>query len=66
MGRPIYQNLIGKLVKLDQEVGVITRVDLQRGLIYVLFDKMSEQKFAYPESLDQQQLILVETLKTKK
>lgn len=66
MARPIYQNLIGKLVRLGLEEGVITRVDLNRGLIYVLFDKMKEQKFAYPESLDQQQLVLVENLKFKK
>lgn len=66
MSRPVYQYLIGKLVKFEQEVGVITRVDLERGLVYVLFDKMNEQKFAYPESIDQQQLVLLDVKTIKR
>jgi len=50
--------LIGEKVKVDGEklMGVITRVDLERGLIYVLFKRMREEAYPYPESIDQGKL----------
>lgn len=47
--------LIGERTKVEGEknYGVITRIDKDRGLIYVLFSKMREETFPYPESLDQ-------------
>ena len=47
--------LIGEKVKVENEkgYGVITRIDLERGLIYVLFRRMREEAFPYPEAIDQ-------------
>ncbi|MCK9236118.1 MAG: hypothetical protein WC225_02135 [Acholeplasmataceae bacterium] len=47
--------LIGEKVKVDNEkgYGVITRIDFDRGLIYVLFKRMREEAYPYPEALDQ-------------
>ncbi len=50
--------LIGEKVRVEGEkhTGVITRVDLERGLIYVLFKRMREEAYPYPESIDQGKL----------
>ncbi|MFP7699616.1 hypothetical protein [Candidatus Phytoplasma pyri] len=47
--------LIGEKVKVDneKEIGVVTRIDFESGIIYVLFKKMREQSYPYPESLNQ-------------
>ncbi len=47
--------LIGEKVKVEAEkgFGVITRIDVERGLIYVLFRRMREEAFPYPEAIDQ-------------
>ena len=47
--------LIGEKVKVEGEkgFGVITRIDVVRGLIYVLYKRMREEAYPYPEALDQ-------------
>ena len=47
--------LIGEKVKVENEKdeGVITRIDETRGLIYVLFKRMREEAYPYPEAVDQ-------------
>lgn len=53
--------LIGEKVKVtgEKETGVVTRIDLQKGLIYVLFKKMREVAYAYPETLDENLIVPV-------
>ncbi|MBE0700863.1 MAG: hypothetical protein IH571_04165 [Acholeplasmataceae bacterium] len=50
--------LIGEKVKVEGEKGhgVITRIDTNRGLIYVLYKRMREEAYPYPEAIDQQKL----------
>ena len=50
--------LIGERVKVENEkgFGVITRIDMERGLIYVLYKRMREEAYPYPEAVDQQKL----------
>lgn len=47
--------LIGEKIKVEseKEIGVVTRIDAERGIIYVLFKRMREEAYPYPESLDQ-------------
>ncbi len=47
--------LIGEKVKVENEkgFGVITRIDKERGLIYVLFKRMREEAYPYPEAIEQ-------------
>lgn len=47
--------LIGEKVKVENEkgFGVITRIDLERGLVYVLFKRMREDAYPYPEAIEQ-------------
>lgn len=51
--------LIGERVKVENEKdeGVVTRIDKDRGLIYVLFKRMREEAYPYPEALEQKLLI---------
>lgn len=51
--------LIGEKVKVQnvKETGVVTKIDEKLGLIYVLFGRMNEQMYPYPEALDQQIII---------
>jgi hypothetical protein len=46
--------LIGEKVKIEGEkkVGVITRIDVDKGVIFVLHKRMREQAYPYPEALD--------------
>jgi hypothetical protein len=46
--------LIGEKVKIEGEkgFGVITRIDVPRGLVYVLFKRMREEAYPYPEAFD--------------
>ncbi len=50
--------LIGEKVKVEGEkgYGVITRIDTVRGLIYVLYKRMREEAYPYPEAIDQGKL----------
>ena len=50
--------LIGEKVKVENEkgFGVITRIDVERGLIYVLYKRMREEAYPYPEAIDQGKL----------
>lgn len=41
------------IVKNEKEDGVVTRIDYDRGLVYVLFPKMREVSYPFPESLEQ-------------
>ncbi|MFA6692233.1 MAG: hypothetical protein WCR73_00595 [Acholeplasmataceae bacterium] len=47
--------LIGEKVKVENEkgFGVITRIDKERGLVYVLFKRMREEAYPYPEAIEQ-------------
>lgn len=47
--------LIGQKIKVnnEKEIGVVSRIDYDRGLIYVLFSRLREERYAYPETLDQ-------------
>lgn len=47
--------LIGERVDVENEKdeGVVTRIDQERGLVYVLFKRMREQAYPYPEALEQ-------------
>ncbi|MBN3490551.1 hypothetical protein JV173_03380 [Acholeplasma equirhinis] len=51
--------LIGERVKVEgeRETGVITRLDLDRGLVYVMFKRLREEAYRYPEAIDTQILI---------
>lgn len=58
--------LIGEKVAVQNEKddGVVTRIDKERGLVYVLFKRMREQAYPYPEALEQK--ILVPYVKQRK
>lgn len=45
-------------VKNEKDFGVITRIDYERELVYVLFKKMREVAYPYPEALEQGYLIV--------
>lgn len=47
--------LIGEYVKVENEKdqGVVTRIDSNRGLIYVLYKRMREEPYPFPEALEQ-------------
>ncbi|MFA6377405.1 MAG: hypothetical protein WCW63_02140 [Acholeplasmataceae bacterium] len=47
--------LIGEKVKVENEkgFGIITRIDKERGLVYVLFKRMREEAYPYPEAIEQ-------------
>lgn len=51
--------IIGERCRVENEKdeGVITRIDKERGLIYVLFKRMREEPYPYPEAIDQGILI---------
>ena len=40
-------------VKNEKNLGVITRVDDERGLVYVQFKRMREVGYPYPEAFEQ-------------
>ncbi|KOR75732.1 hypothetical protein CPX_001294 [Candidatus Phytoplasma pruni] len=46
--------LIGQRVKVEneKEIGVVTRIDFDNGLICVLFKRMREVIYNYPEALE--------------
>lgn len=45
-------------VKNEKDHGVITRIDYERELVYVLFPKMREVAYPYPAALEQGYLII--------
>lgn len=49
------KHLIGERIKVvnEKEPGVVTRIDEDRGLIYVLFKRFREEAYPYPEAIDQ-------------
>ncbi|HHT98871.1 MAG TPA: hypothetical protein GXZ79_02170 [Acholeplasma sp.] len=51
--------LIGERVRVENEKnpGVVTRIDKERGLIYVLYKRMREEAYPYPEVIDQKIMI---------
>ncbi|HEY8406331.1 MAG TPA: hypothetical protein VIK67_05595 [Acholeplasma sp.] len=51
--------LIGEKVKVENErdYGVVTRIDTHRGLIYVIFKRLREEVYSYPESLENQTIV---------
>ena len=51
----LYKYLIGEKIRVadEKEFGVVTRIDTEKGLIYVLFKKMREETFPFPEAIDQ-------------
>ncbi|MDV3166921.1 MAG: hypothetical protein Q8784_00590 [Vigna little leaf phytoplasma] len=46
--------IVGEKVKVkdEEEIGVVTRIDFENGFIYVLFKRMREVMYNYPESLN--------------
>lgn len=61
-----YKYIIGEKVKVlnEKNPGVVTRIDVERGLIYVLFPRNREEVFSFPESIEQE-IILVPANKRK-
>ena len=47
--------LIGQraIVEDEKEIAVITRIDFERGFIYLLFKRMREEKYPFPQALEQ-------------
>jgi len=45
-------------VKNEKDFGVVTRIDYERELVYVLFPRMREVAYPYPEALEQGYLIV--------
>ncbi|WP_308705523.1 hypothetical protein ['Fragaria x ananassa' phyllody phytoplasma] len=47
-------NLIGQTARVEneKEIAVITRIDFQRGFIYLLFKRMREEKYPFPQALE--------------
>lgn len=50
--------LIGERIRVEGErdLGIVTRLDLTRGLIYVMFKRQREEAFPYPESIENETL----------
>ncbi len=40
-------------VKNEKEMGVITRIDYERDLVFVQFKRMREESYPYPEAFEQ-------------
>jgi ribosomal protein L35AE/L33A len=56
-----YKKYIGELVSVlvrkedgtkESKEGVITRIDVERGIVWVLFERLREEAHAYPEEID--------------
>ncbi|CCP88373.1 hypothetical protein [Candidatus Phytoplasma solani] len=47
--------LIGQRARVEneKEIAVITRIDFERGFIYLLFKRMREEKYPFPQALEQ-------------
>ncbi len=57
--------LIGERARVEGErdLGVITRLDTKRGLIFVLFKRMREEAYKYPEAIDEHKIVPLVTKK---
>ncbi len=58
--------LIGERIRVEGErdLGVVTRLDLERGLIYVIFKRLREEVYSYPESINNQTLVPLTSKRT--
>lgn len=45
-------------VKNEKEMGVVTRIDEERGLVFVQFKRMREESYPYPEAFEQNYLVM--------
>ncbi|WP_349402211.1 hypothetical protein PSOL_02630 [Candidatus Phytoplasma solani] len=47
--------LIGQRARVEneKEIAVITRIDFERGFIYLLFKRLREEKYPFPQALEQ-------------
>ncbi len=41
------------IIKNEKEIGVITRIDYHRKLVFVLFKRLREEAYPYPEAIEQ-------------
>lgn len=41
------------VVKNEKELGVVTRIDFDRDVVYVQFKRMREESYPYPEAFEQ-------------
>lgn len=50
--------IIGEKVQVmnEKETGVITRIDYERKLVFVLFKRLREEAYPYPEAFEQNYL----------
>lgn len=50
--------LIGEKIRVEGErdLGIVTRLDLTRGLIYVMFKRLRKEAYPYPESIENETL----------
>lgn len=50
--------LIGEKIRVEGErdLGIVTRLDLTRGLIHVMFKRLREEAYPYPESIENETL----------
>ncbi|MDR2822856.1 MAG: hypothetical protein LBV58_04920 [Acholeplasmatales bacterium] len=60
-----YKSFVGEKVFVDGEAdtGIVTRIDAERGIIYILFKKMREEMYPFPENVDLGKIKIVETKK---
>ncbi len=45
-------------VKNEKDMGVITRIDYERDLVFVQFKRMREESYPYPEAFEQGYLVV--------
>ncbi|HHT39577.1 MAG: hypothetical protein RBS76_01125 [Acholeplasmatales bacterium] len=45
-------------VKNEKEMGVVTRIDQERDLVFVQFKRMREESYPYPEAFEQGYLVM--------
>lgn len=53
MSEENYKSYIGDKVKVEGEstLGVVSRIDFDRGLVYVLFTRLREEVYPFPEAI---------------
>ncbi len=45
-------------VKNEKDMGVVTRIDYERDLVFVQFKRMREESYPYPEAFEQGYLVV--------